>query len=96
MADTPPDDIRITVRGKRAMTRPMLATALGLDPAAAETTIRPALRRAGIAPDGHIDGRTPVYIAAPTLKALKARPGRWPTRSESALSDASDPPSGSS
>lgn len=86
MAD--PDKIRITLNGKHAMTRPQLTAALGLDPAAAETTVRHALRRAGIAPDAHLDGRTPLYYATPTLRALRERPGRWPRSGASA----SEPP----
>lgn len=83
----PPDGVRITLNGKHAMTRPMLAAALGLAQDAADTTVRHALRRAGITPDGHLDGRTPLYYATPTLKALRARPGRWPAKPESALSE---------
>jgi hypothetical protein len=76
---TAPEVVRITLNGKHAMTRPQLAAALGLDPAAGDTTVRHALRRAGRTPDGHLDGRTPLYLAAPTLKRLRDRPGRWPT-----------------
>lgn len=74
---TPDDEIVITIGGQRVMTRPQLAAALGLDPAAADTTVRHALRRAGIEPDAHLDGRTPLYLADPTLRALRTRPGRW-------------------
>lgn len=84
---TTPDVIKITLNGKHAMTLAQLAAALGL---ARDTAVRHALRRAGITPDGHLDARTPLYLAAPTLKALKARPGRWPTKPESALSKGQD------
>lgn len=80
MVDPKPDVIRITLNGRHAMTRPQLAVALDLDPAAADTTLRHALRRAGIEPDAHLDARTPLYYAAPTLKKLRSRPGRWPAK----------------
>lgn len=90
----PEPAIHITLNGQHAMTRPQLAVALGLPPAAGDTAVRHALRRAGITPDGHLDARTPLYLAEPTLQRLRARPGRWP-RHESALStdrgDASEP-----
>lgn len=80
MPDTTPDKIRITLNGRHAMTLAQLSDATGL---AADTALRHALRRAGITPDAHLDARTPLYLAAPTLKRLRARPGRWPTGAES-------------
>lgn len=87
MTVTTPDVIKITLNGKHAMTLAQLSDATGMP---ADTTLRHALRRAGITPDGHLDGRTPLYLVAPTLRKLKARPGRWPTESESALSKGQD------
>jgi hypothetical protein len=72
------DMVRITVNGRHALTVEQLAEATGLKPG----SMRPALKRLGITPDAHLDGRTPLYLAAPTLKRLKERPGRWPTGGE--------------
>ena len=74
------DTVRITLNGKHAMTLPQLAEHTGR---AADTDLRHALRRAGIAPDGRLDGRTPLYLVTPTLRRLKAK-------GESALSKGQD------
>ncbi len=68
--------IRITVNGRHAMTVDQLAAELGIKPG----SMRPALKRLGVTPDAHLDGRTPLYLAEPTLKALSGRPGRWPSK----------------
>lgn len=67
--------IRITVNGRKALTVDQLAGETGLKPG----SVRPALKRLGVTPDAHLDGRTPLYLAGPTLKRLRERPGRWPS-----------------
>lgn len=79
--------IRITVDGKRALTVDQLAGETGLKPG----SLRPALKRLGVTPDAQLDARTPLYLAAPTLRRLRERPGRWPTKPESALSKGEGP-----
>lgn len=64
--------IRITVDGRPALTTHQLAAEFSLDPSGART----AFRRAGIRPVAQLDGRTPLYEAAPSRAALAARPGR--------------------
>ena len=65
-----PDHIEITLNGQPAMTRQQLAVALGKPATAGETTVRHALRRAGVAPAGKLDGRTPLYLTAEAMRAL--------------------------
>lgn len=76
-----PDRIEITLNGQPAMTRQQLAVALGKPATAGETTVRHALRRAGVAPAGQLDGRTPLYLTAEALRALSG------DGAESALSE---------
>ncbi len=67
-------DIVITVDGQRALTVDQLAAETGLKPG----SVRAALHRMRATPSARLDGRTPLYLAEPTLTALSERPGRWP------------------
>jgi hypothetical protein len=64
--------IRITVDGKLALTLAQAAErhALGID------AMRKAISRAGIEPVAELDARTPLYLAAAIVAAMKARPGK--------------------
>lgn len=64
-AMTPPITIRI---GRRlAMTVEQLAAELGQRP----SSVRGTLSRRRIEPDGHVNARTPVWLAEPTLAKLR-------------------------
>lgn len=67
------DDVRITYRGKLALTTRQAARRYGIQP----STMRKEIDRLGIAPlpEG-IDERTPLYDAKELAAAMKARPGK--------------------
>jgi hypothetical protein len=73
--------IKITVDGKPAHTTDQLATMYEIQPG----SMRMRLHRHGIEPVANLDGRTPLYLAAPTLKKLGLNPATQ--RAAEAMSD---------
>jgi hypothetical protein len=61
------DDITIRIGRRLAMTVEQLAAELGQRP----SSVRGTLSRRRITPDGQVDGRTPVWLAEPTLAKLR-------------------------
>lgn len=67
----PDPRIEIFIDGELAYTPEQAGKVLKLK----VNTIRTAISRLGLQPDGHVSGRL-VYLAAPLLAAIKGRPGR--------------------
>lgn len=65
-------DVKITVGGKPALTVGGLAARYEID---SLDTMRSIIRRAGVEPAGHADGRTPVYLITVMDKAMAMRKG---------------------
>ena len=70
-------EVRHTIDGELAYTMDQLLAATA-PKFRTRNSLRKALFRLGVEPDAQVDGRTPLYLAEPTLRALSARPGRWP------------------
>lgn len=68
-------EVRHTIDGELAYSVDQLLAATTF---ATRNSLRKALFRLGLEPDAQVDGRTPLYLAEPTLRALSERPGRWP------------------
>jgi Mn-dependent DtxR family transcriptional regulator len=62
-----PEAITIRIGRRLAMTVEQLAAELGKQP----SSVRGTLSRRRIAPDGYVNARTPVWLAAPTLAKLR-------------------------
>lgn len=83
-------DIRHTIDGELAYSIDQLLAAMA-PTFRTRNSLRKALFRLGLEPDGQVDGRTPLFLAEKTVHALRNRPGRWPDdAAESALSKGED------
>ena len=65
--------VRITIGGKVALTVAQAAERHGVS---SIDTMHSIIRRAALEPDGHIDGRTPLYLAEKVRQAMVNRPGK--------------------
>lgn len=70
--------VRITVDRRLALTVAQAAERHGVS---SIDTMHSIIRRAGLEPDGHIDGRTPLYLAEKVKRAVVSRPGKGNRRS---------------
>lgn len=64
--------VRITVDGKVALTVDQAAARYGM----LASSVRTAISREGIGPDGVLDGKKKLYLQARLDLILKGRPGR--------------------
>jgi hypothetical protein len=69
---TTEEEWRLTRARQRYETIGMSAQRLGYE----QATLKRTFQRLGIAPDDHLDARTPVYLVANVDKMLANRPGR--------------------
>lgn len=65
-------EVKITVKGKPALTVGGLAKRYGID---SLDTMRSIIRRAELEPAGYADGRTPVYLVVAMDKVMATRKG---------------------
>lgn len=70
-------EVRITVGGRLALTvRQALDRYREYHPINSVEAMHAIIRRAALKPDGHVDGRTPVWLAKRLDALMESRPGK--------------------